>query len=839
VLYQATGLTDGPHTLKIVVTGTHSGTSTDNYVAIDAIDLTVPPAPQPATYPVVPQQPGTAITLNGRDSDIILANYELGDSRLRYSTSEMMTNATIGDSDIAVLYGDKDTDGETVLNYPSRPTVTSSGGTVDTTWDAATGDLRLNYQHDGLIRVTVAGGGTRKLMLLLADKPTAETFWRQDTTTGPVLVRGTHLLRTATSRDNGTTLTLTGDNGTDPDIEVFTTARHVTWNGKPIRSNAIPVAAPVTLPALTNWKHKEESPEAAPGFDDSRWAVADKTTSNSVTPVTGGPVLFADDYGFHTGNTWYRGRFRATGKETGIHLESLSGGNAQAFSAWLNGQFLGTSTTGTADLTFPAGSVKPSGDNVLSVLTVNMGHEEDYNSTNNNKSARGLTVAALNGAPLTSITWRLQGVRGGEKEIDPVRGPLSTGGLYGERAGWSLPGYQDTDWNDVTLPAADTHPGVSWYRTTTTLNLPSGQDTSVGLTITDTPTRAYRATLFVNGWQVGNYVNQLGPQHTFPVPNGILNPHGRNTIAIAVWNTDNTTGGLGTVELTNYGSYTSPLEVNQNRSPGYDARKYAMPKAPGAAVTLDVPNTVRAGQTITATATVSVPAKGSTATNITPTLTVPSGWTASTATPGKVTVLRPGQSARFTWQVTAPEGTLPSWSALRASVKYTQRGAESTGQDERIIGAVPPAPPAGTNAVSDLSFLSASNGWGPVERDTSVGENQPGDGRPITVNGVTYAKGLGTNAVSDVRLYLGGACQTFSALAGVDDETNGGGTVTFTVLADGVPIATTPTVRGRTPAVPLFADIIGAQVLDLVVGNAGDGNGNDHGDWATPTVTCG
>jgi hypothetical protein len=29
-----------------------------------------------------------------------------------------------------------------------------------------------------------------------------------------------------------------------------------------------------------------------------------------------------------------------------------------------------------------------------------------------------------------------------------------------------------------------------------------------------------------------------------------------------------------------------------------------------------------------------------------------------------------------------------------------------------------------------------------------------------------------------------------------------------------------------------------AQVLDLVVGDGGDGNGNDHGDWANPTLTC-
>lgn len=38
--------------------------------------------------------------------------------------------------------------------------------------------------------------------------------------------------------------------------------------------------------------------------------------------------------------------------------------------------------------------------------------------------------------------------------------------------------------------------------------------------------------------------------------------------------------------------------------------------------------------------------------------------------------------------------------------------------------------------VCDIPFLSASNGWGPVERDTSNGEQQPGDGHPITLNGV-------------------------------------------------------------------------------------------------------
>ena len=82
-----------------------------------------------------------------------MANYQLGQSQLQYSTSEIMTNATIGNRDIAVLYGDQGSDGETVLRYSAEPTVAVSGGQATTTWDPATGDLRLNYQHNGLLRV--------------------------------------------------------------------------------------------------------------------------------------------------------------------------------------------------------------------------------------------------------------------------------------------------------------------------------------------------------------------------------------------------------------------------------------------------------------------------------------------------------------------------------------------------------------------------------------------------------------------------------------------------------------------------------------------------------------
>ncbi|GAA4535747.1 beta-galactosidase [Amycolatopsis samaneae] len=792
-------------------------------------------------YPVVPQEPGTAIRLDGRQSKILLTGYDLGATPMRYSTSELMTNLTTGGQDVAVLYGDRGQPGETVLHYAERPTVTVLSGAAQSTWDSVRGDLRLNYAHDGLTRVLVTGGA-RPLLLLLGDKDTAKTFWRQDTTGGPILVRGAHLLRTATGR--GGSLDLGGDIGDDGSVEVFSGARALSWNDTPVRSAVtpsgsraatVPTAKPVTLPALTEWKHRQESPEARPDFDDSAWPVATKTSSHSKTAPATLPVLFADDYDFHTGNTWYRGRFRPTGKETGISLSSQSGGTAGQVSAWLNGVFLGSAGDGPHNLVFPPGALRD-GENVLSVLTVNMGHDEDYTPSNGNKAARGLLGASLTGAPLTALTWRLQGTRGGETGLDPVRGPLNTGGLYGERAGWSLPGFPDRDWTPARLPARDTTPGVSWYRTTATLDLPEHQDTSVGLTITDDPGRHYRALIFVNGWQFGQYLADVGPQHSFPIPNGVLNPHGANTIAIAVWNTDGETGGLGKVELVNHGSYASPLTVRQNASPGYDAHRYAMPDSP-ARVALAVPDTVRPGDRFTVTATVSVPSGVDGVRAVRPELTLPAGWTSGPASPPSVPRVDPGHPVTFSWPVTA--GTaVARVNPLSVRVGYRHHGQELSTTDTRITGTVPPAPPPGANRVSVLPFLAASNGWGPVERDTSVGEDKPGDGRPLTLRGKVFAHGLGTNSPSDVRLYLGGRCTRFAATAGVDDETHGGGSVVFRVLLDGRPVATTGLLTGTSPTAGIDVPVTGGQVLDLIVDDGGDGPGLDHGDWAEPVLTC-
>lgn len=534
-------------------------------------------------YTRIPQQAGTALRIDGRDSKILLADYHFGGQNLLYSTSDWMTNLSQGKRDIAVIYGRRGEDGETVFTYRAKPSVQVLSGKVVTAWDATRGQLRLNYTHEGLTRVLIQSG-QHSLLLLIGDDQTAERFWKLDTQSGAVLVRGPYLVRTASLAAAPAvprTIELTGDTDKATTVEVFAPAdvHEFTWNGHPVHAETTPSGSllgqldgpqPVTLPQLTDWKYQPGAPEIQPSFDDSHWPAANRKSSNNPNWNGHLPILNSDDYGFHHGNVWYRGHFTATGREQGVILAASPGthqGNHGRFTVWLNGRYLGDYPSGASYFGFDPADLKVGKDNVLSVLVGNMGHNQDGSGDDLFKQPRGLESATLLGASPT-IKWKIQGDRGGEVPADPVRGPMNNGGLYGERMGWSLPGYPDQGWTAATMPRTTSTPGVDWYRITFTLDVPVGQDVPIGLKISDDPSRHYRALIFISGWQVGRYINATGPQRVFNLPAGLLNPHGRNTIAIADWNTG-TRGGLGKVSLVTLGNYRSALHVRLVPAPGY------------------------------------------------------------------------------------------------------------------------------------------------------------------------------------------------------------------------------------------------------------------------------
>jgi alpha-galactosidase len=108
----------------------------------------------------------------------------------------------------------------------------------------------------------------------------------------------------------------------------------------------------------------------------------------------------------------------------------------------------------------------------------------------------------------------------------------------------------------------------------------------------------------------------------------------------------------------------------------------------------------------------------------------------------------------------------------------------------------------------------------------------------ITLNGATFAKGLGAHAASEVRVSLAGTCRTFAASVGVDDEVAGRGSVTFEVWSGATRLFNSGTVTGTSPSVAVDVDVSGVAELRLVVTDAGDGIAYDHGSWGDARLVC-
>jgi hypothetical protein len=134
--------------------------------------------------------------------------------------------------------------------------------------------------------------------------------------------------------------------------------------------------------------------------------------------------------------------------------------------------------------------------------------------------------------------------------------------------------------------------------------------------------------------------------------------------------------------------------------------------------------------------------------------------------------------------------------------------------------------------ISDLGFTEVANGYGPVEKDMSLGDINAADGVTMSLAGVPYTKGLGVHAASQVDVNLGGQYKRFQASVGVDDEVGAAGSIVFRVVADGAEIFNSDVMTGDSDTKLVDVDVTGKTTLQLFVDDANDGIGSDHGDWA-------
>ena len=253
------------------------------------------------------------ITLNGRQSKVIVTDYHYGSSGVvLWSTAPIFFAGYIGTRDVLYVTADRGEPSELAL---------SRSATVDLKFPEGVpgeGPLAVIDTDTSLVLVsTTLTAGTFFAPVLSGTGPHAN-FW-QIGTNSTVLVDGPQLVRNASIGADGT-LALHGDLNASVTLQVIGPPHMttVTWNGKPVTKNTtathdlsghpgwfvwyLPISKTnMTVPTLTGWKFSDSLPEIKATFNDSSWVMANHTaTKIPFKPYYGdGRVLYGCDYGLY------------------------------------------------------------------------------------------------------------------------------------------------------------------------------------------------------------------------------------------------------------------------------------------------------------------------------------------------------------------------------------------------------------------------------------------------------------------------------------------------------------------------------------------------------------
>jgi hypothetical protein len=138
---------------------------------------------------------------------------------------------------------------------------------------------------------------------------------------------------------------------------------------------------------------------------------------------------------------------------------------------------------------------------------------------------------------------------------------------------------------------------------------------------------------------------------------------------------------------------------------------------------------------------------------------------------------------------------------------------------------------AAETSLASLPLGPVQVGWGKPLANTSI------VGKPLTVVGKVYEKGLGLHSPGWLALKLDGQASQFHCLAAIDDETEGKGTVELKFYGDNWRLLyATGILRGGQPAKPIEIDLAGQKILVIEITVGGDDYIADHIDLLDPVV---
>ncbi|KAL2847768.1 glycoside hydrolase superfamily [Aspergillus pseudoustus] len=505
----------------------------------------------------VPTVGNGTITLNGHVAKVLVTDFSFGGNNLIYSTAEVLTYGIFDKEPTLALWVPNGEGGEFFIQ-DARNGKVAAGDQSRVKFSKSREGLVVNFREQKGITVIELDGNIRVVVL---DRDTAHLFWAPALINDPrvpadqvAFVQGPHLVRSANVDHR--TISLRGDSDKATDIEVFTESRihTIRWNGKTLKTKTtkyntlkarIDGPGDFATPRVQGWKVQDSLPERIGNYSDSgpAWANADHMTTVSRSKDATKPYLYVDEYGFHTGVHLWRGYFN--GSAGGVYLK-VQGGIAHGWSAWINGEFIGSflgdlaSSAGSKELEFPPESLNSEGQNVLLVMQDNSGHDQGSASLN----VRGILNATLiDSASGGFSSWKVAGTAGGSSDttLDPVRTYYNEGGLAAERLGWHLPGFDDSAWPTSSPSDGFTGAGAKFYRGILPLDTPEDHDVALSVKISfedeGSESSNFRAYLYVNGYQYGRYYPYINSAvNTFPVPPGIWNYSGNNVVGLAVWN---------------------------------------------------------------------------------------------------------------------------------------------------------------------------------------------------------------------------------------------------------------------------------------------------------------